>query len=76
MDRVKELIKVKGLQVAPAELEGILLNHPSIADCCVVQKPDERSGEVPKAYVVLKANEKVKIFHLKVYINQKKYLGF
>ncbi|EHL01093.1 putative 4-coumarate--CoA ligase-like 1 [Glarea lozoyensis 74030] len=52
VDRIKELIKVKGLQVAPAELEAHLLSHPSVADCAVIPVPDERAGEVPKAYVV------------------------
>jgi acyl-CoA synthetase (AMP-forming)/AMP-acid ligase II len=54
VDRVKELIKYKGFQVAPAELEGILLTHPSVADCAVVGSPDLEAGEVPKAYVVLR----------------------
>jgi acyl-CoA synthetase (AMP-forming)/AMP-acid ligase II len=54
VDRLKELIKVKGLQVAPAELEAILLAHPEINDCAVVGVPDERNGERPKAYVVRK----------------------
>lgn len=54
-DRIKELIKVKGFQVAPAELEAILLQHPSISDSCVVQKVDERAGELPVAFVVLKS---------------------
>ncbi|KAJ3338549.1 hypothetical protein HDU93_009397 [Gonapodya sp. JEL0774] len=53
-DRIKELIKVKGLQVAPAELEALLMEHPAVGDACVVQVPDERSGELPRAYVVLK----------------------
>jgi acyl-CoA synthetase (AMP-forming)/AMP-acid ligase II len=52
-DRVKELIKYKGLSVAPAELEGLLLTHPAVADAAVVRHPDEAAGEVPKAYVVL-----------------------
>ncbi|KAB7506501.1 4-coumarate--CoA ligase 1 [Armadillidium nasatum] len=52
IDRIKELIKVKGLQVAPAELENILINHPDIEDVAVIGIPDERSGEVPKAFVV------------------------
>jgi acyl-CoA synthetase (AMP-forming)/AMP-acid ligase II len=52
VDRVKELIKYKGYQVAPAELEGLLLTHPAIADAAVIGLPDERAGEVPKAFVV------------------------
>ncbi|KZT30741.1 amp dependent CoA ligase [Neolentinus lepideus HHB14362 ss-1] len=53
VDRIKELIKVRGFQVAPAELEGHLLGHPDVADVCVVGVLDEYSGEVPLAYVVL-----------------------
>ncbi|KAH8652021.1 4-coumarate-CoA ligase, variant [Ilyonectria robusta] len=52
VDRIKELIKVKGLQVAPAELEGCLLEHPAVTDCAVIPVPDERAGELPKAFVV------------------------
>ena len=52
VDRLKELIKYKGYQVPPAELEGILLTHPQIADACVVPVRDEEAGEVPKAFVV------------------------
>jgi acyl-CoA synthetase (AMP-forming)/AMP-acid ligase II len=54
VDRVKELIKYKGMQVAPAELEAVLLGHPAIADAAVVRSPDEEAGEVPKAFVVVK----------------------
>jgi len=54
-DRVKELIKYKGYQVAPAELESVLLAHPAVADAAVVRKPDAMAGEVPKAFVVLRA---------------------
>ncbi len=54
VDRVKELIKYKGLQVAPAELEALLLTHPAVADAAVIPIPDEESGEIPKAFVVLK----------------------
>jgi len=54
VDRLKELIKVKGFQVAPAELESLLLKHPKIADVAVIPVPDEHSGEVPKAIVVLR----------------------
>lgn len=52
VDRLKELIKVRGFQVAPAELEDLLLSHPDVQDCAVIGIPDEKSGEVPKAYVV------------------------
>ena len=54
VDRVKELIKVKAYQVAPAELEALLASHPAIADCAVVPMPDEECGELPKAFVVLR----------------------
>jgi acyl-CoA synthetase (AMP-forming)/AMP-acid ligase II len=54
VDRVKELIKYKGLQVAPAEIEAVLLTHPAVADAAVVPSPDEECGEVPKAFLVLK----------------------
>ncbi|KAH7913981.1 hypothetical protein BJ138DRAFT_1144920 [Hygrophoropsis aurantiaca] len=53
VDRLKEIMKVRGFQVAPAELEGCLLDHPDVADTCVVPIPDDYSGEVPLAFVVL-----------------------
>ena len=52
VDRLKELIKVKAFPVAPAELEAVLRAHPAIAEAAVVPVPDERAGEVPKAFVV------------------------
>ncbi|KAF2402651.1 4-coumarate-CoA ligase 2 [Trichodelitschia bisporula] len=55
LDRIKEMIKVKGTQVAPAELEDLLLGHPKVEDCAVLGMPDDYAGELPKAYVVLKA---------------------
>ena len=51
-DRIKELIKVKGFQVAPAELEELLRAHPAVADAAVVRVPDADTGERPKAFVV------------------------
>jgi acyl-CoA synthetase (AMP-forming)/AMP-acid ligase II len=54
VDRLKELIKYKAYQVAPAELEAVLLAHPAVADAAVIPSPDEEAGEVPKAFVVLK----------------------
>ena len=56
LSHVKELIKVRGKQVAPAELEGQLLTHPAIADVGVIGVPDDYSGEVPLAFVVLHAD--------------------
>lgn len=53
VDRIKELIKYKGFQVPPAELEGLLLTHPAVADAAVIGIPDEEAGELPKAYVAL-----------------------
>lgn len=55
VDRCKELIKYKGYQVAPAELEGVLLGHPAVADAAVLGRPDDQAGEVPKAFVVLRS---------------------
>ncbi|KAM5356953.1 hypothetical protein ACJ41O_003599 [Fusarium nematophilum] len=52
VDRIKELIKVNGHQVAPAELEAHILSHPTVMDCAVIQVPDARAGEVPKAFIV------------------------
>ncbi len=61
VDRLKELIKYKGYQVAPAELEAVLLSHPDVADAAVIPSPDDEAGEVPKAFVVtrgeISANE-------------------
>ena len=54
-DRIKEMIKVKGIGVAPAELEDLLLGHPKVEDVAIMGVPDEYSGEVPKAFVVLKS---------------------
>jgi acyl-CoA synthetase (AMP-forming)/AMP-acid ligase II len=54
VDRAKELIKYKGFQVPPAELEAVLLTHPSIADAAVIPYPDDEAGEVPKGIIVLK----------------------
>jgi len=52
-DRSKEMIKVNGFQVAPAEIEAVLHGHPSVLDCAVFGIPDERAGEVPVAAVQL-----------------------
>jgi acyl-CoA synthetase (AMP-forming)/AMP-acid ligase II len=57
VDRLKELIKVKGFQVPPAELEALLLTHPSVADSAVIGVDDNEAGEVPVGFVVLKAGQ-------------------
>jgi 4-coumarate--CoA ligase len=54
VDRVKELIKVKGFQVPPAELEALIITHPAVADVAVIGVPDVEAGELPKAFVVAK----------------------
>ncbi len=51
---MKELIKYKGFQVPPAELEALLNTHPAVADVAVIGIPDEEAGELPKAFVVKK----------------------
>jgi acyl-CoA synthetase (AMP-forming)/AMP-acid ligase II len=56
VDRLKELIKYKGYQVPPAELEAVLLSHPIVADVAVIPKRDEEAGEIPKAFVVCKGD--------------------
>jgi acyl-CoA synthetase (AMP-forming)/AMP-acid ligase II len=70
VDRLKELIKVKGYQVAPAELESLLLKHPQIADAAVIPVADDECGEVPKAFVVarstLTADDVIGFVHARV----------
>jgi 4-coumarate--CoA ligase len=59
VDRLKELIKYKGFQVPPAELEAILIAHPAVADCAVIGVPDEEAGEIPKGFVVVAEGSEV-----------------
>jgi acyl-CoA synthetase (AMP-forming)/AMP-acid ligase II len=59
VDRLKELIKYKGFQVPPAELEALLVTHPSVADAAVIGIPDDEAGELPKAFIALKQGESV-----------------
>jgi long-chain acyl-CoA synthetase len=54
-DRKKEMIKFKGFSVAPAQIEALLLEHPAVADVAVIAKPNEEAGEIPKAFIVLRA---------------------
>ncbi len=57
VDRVKEIIKYKGFQVAPAELEALTVTHPAVADVAVIGIPDVEAGELPKAFVVLEEGQ-------------------
>jgi 4-coumarate--CoA ligase len=59
VDRLKELIKYKGFQVPPAELEALLLTHPAVADAAVIGIPDDEAGELPKAFIALKPDTEV-----------------
>lgn len=67
-DRMKELIKVNALQVAPAELEGVLREHPNIVDAVVVGVPDRQCGEVPKAFVVLRPGSTISEDDVKTFV--------
>ena len=71
-DRKKEMIKFKGFSVAPAQIEALLLEHPAVADVAIIAKPDEEAGEVPKAYVVLRAGyEQQSADELMKWVNEK-----
>ena len=59
VDRLKELIKYKGFQVPPAELEAVIITHPKVADVAVIGIPDDEAGEIPKAFVVAMPDEAV-----------------
>ncbi|WRX26462.1 AMP-dependent synthetase/ligase domain - like 10 [Theobroma cacao] len=70
VDRLKELIKYKGFQVAPAELEALLIAHPDIIDAAVVAMKDEASGEIPVAFVVRSGHSQLCEDEIKQYISK------
>ncbi|KAJ8719770.1 hypothetical protein PYW08_011945 [Mythimna loreyi] len=70
-DRLKELIKVKGFQVPPAELESLLREHPSVSDAAVIGVPHQSKGETPRAFVVLKNGHKCTEKQLSEFVNEK-----
>ena len=69
VDRLKELIKYKGFQVPPAELEAVLITHPAVSDAAVIPSPDEEAGEVPKAFVVL--SEEVPLEDIQAFVAER-----
>jgi len=71
VDRLKELIKYKAFQVAPAELEAILLQNSEIKDCGVVGLPDEAAGELPLAFIVLQPGSKLTEQQIKDFVAKK-----
>lgn len=70
VDRLKELIKYKGFQVAPAELESLLIAHPDISDAAVIPMKDETAGEVPVAFVVRSSGSKIVEDEIREYISK------
>ena len=70
IDRLKELIKVKGFQVPPAELEDLLRSHEKVQDVAVIGIPEEKFGQVPKAYIVPKSND-LTVEELHAFVNPK-----
>jgi len=68
VDRLKELIKYKGFQVPPAELEALLVSHPKVADVAVIGIPDEEAGELPKAFVVAAPGAELTAEELQAYV--------
>ncbi|ESQ46650.1 hypothetical protein EUTSA_v10000324mg [Eutrema salsugineum] len=71
VDRLKELIKFKGYQVAPAELEALLISHPNIEDAAVVAMKDEVADEVPVTFVVRSKGSQLTEDEVKSYVNKK-----
>ncbi|KAM7487173.1 hypothetical protein LguiB_024657 [Lonicera macranthoides] len=71
VDRIKELIKYKGYQVAPAELEHLIQSHPDVIDAAVIPYPDEEADQVPMAFVVKRSGSTIDEFQIKDFVAQK-----
>jgi acyl-CoA synthetase (AMP-forming)/AMP-acid ligase II len=71
VDRLKELIKYRGFQVPPAELEALLVQHPQVMDAAVIPAPDPNAGEIPKAFVVLAPGAEVTEGQLMSYVSER-----
>ena len=70
VDRLKELIKFKGFQVAPAELEALLITHPKVADVAVIGVADDEAGEIPKAFVAAAPGENVTLDEIQALVSE------
>jgi acyl-CoA synthetase (AMP-forming)/AMP-acid ligase II len=70
VDRLKELIKFKGFQVAPAELEALIITHPKVADVAVIGVPDDEAGEVPKAFVSAVPGETITLDEIQALVSE------
>ncbi len=70
VDRLKELIKFKGFQVAPAELEALLITHPKVADVAVIGVPDDEAGEIPKAFVTAVEGETITLEEIQALVSE------
>jgi 4-coumarate--CoA ligase len=71
VDRLKELIKYKGFQVPPAELEALLLTHPAVSDAAVIGVADEEAGELPTGFVVLRPDVETSADDLMAYVAER-----
>jgi long-chain acyl-CoA synthetase len=71
LDRKKEMIKYKGYQIAPAELEALLMEHPAVMDSAVIPKRDAESGEVPKAFVLLRQGQDASVEDLMRFVEER-----
>jgi len=71
LDRKKEMIKYKGYQIAPAELEALLLEHPDVMDSAVIPKRDAEAGEVPKAFVLIREGKEVSTDELMAFVAER-----
>ena len=69
VDRMKELIKFKSFQVAPAELEALLITHPKTADVAVIGIPDEEAGKTPKAFITEPSGESITLEEIQALVN-------
>ena len=71
LDRKKEMIKYRGYQIAPAELEAVIMEHPGVKDCAVVVIPEENLGEIPKAFIVLREGHDLDAEEIKSFVAER-----